>query len=80
MFGPSGVQRAELAGMRRIDELHLDHPFAGSPHLLCALVIDRSDRMWVIDVTYISMARSSVRFPSVIGWSARKPQLRSLIH
>ena len=27
---PSGVHRADLAIMRRLDELHLDYPFAGS--------------------------------------------------
>jgi len=29
-YEPQSVPEAELAIMRRIDELHLDHPFAGS--------------------------------------------------
>ena len=29
-YSPRPVSRADLAVMRRIDELHLDYPFAGS--------------------------------------------------
>ena len=30
---PRPVSPADLAVMRRIDELHLDYPFAGAPHV-----------------------------------------------
>ena len=36
--GPASVSAGDLAVMRRIDELHLDHPFAGSRMLRSMLV------------------------------------------
>ena len=37
-YSPRPVSKAELALMRRIDELHLDYPFAGS-RMLQALLL-----------------------------------------
>ena len=36
-YAPSPVSAADLALMRRIDELHLEHPFAGARMLMRAV-------------------------------------------
>jgi hypothetical protein len=36
-YTPSPVSAADLALMRRIDDLHLEHPFAGVHMLMCLL-------------------------------------------
>jgi putative transposase len=43
-YHPEPIPQADLALMRRIDELHLEHPFAGSRMLrdLCACRASRS--------------------------------------
>ena len=118
-YQPRPVSPADLAIMRRIDELHLDHPFAGSrmlrdllagegveigrqrvstmmrrmgieaiyrrpntskatpgnkiyPYLLRGLVVDRPDRVWAMDITYIPMARGFVFLTAVLDWHSRR--------
>ena len=118
-YQPRPVSPADLGIMRRIGELHLDHPFAGSrmlrdllggegveigrqrvatmmrrmgieaiyrrpntskatpgnkihPYLLRGLVIDRPDRVWAMDITYIPMARGFVYLAAVIDWFSRR--------
>jgi putative transposase len=113
------VSPAQLALMRRIDELHLEHPFAGSrmlrdllrlqgvqvgrrhvgtlmwrmgiqalyrkpntskrhpahavfPYLLRGLAIERANRVWALDITYIPMARGWVYLVAVLDWHSRR--------
>jgi hypothetical protein len=50
---PREASAADLALMRRIDELHLEHPFAGSRmlrDLLRELAIDRPKQVWAADI------------------------------
>jgi putative transposase len=116
---PRATPTAELALMRRIDELHLNHPFAGSrmlrdllgqegysvgrrhvatlmktmgiealyrrpntsrrhaahliyPYLLRNRVIDRSNEVWAMDITYIPMSRGFVYLAAVLDWATRR--------
>ena len=104
--------------MPRIDELHLNYPFAGSrmlsallradgvaagrklvttlmrrmgiealyrrpntskpavghkiyPYLLRTLAVERPNRVWAMDVTYIAMARGFIYLAAVVDWCAR---------
>jgi len=113
------VPAADLAIMRRIDELHLAYPFAGSrmlrdllrgegvaigrdrvttmmqimriealyrkpntsksapghkiyPYLLRGLVVDRSNQVWAMDITYIPMSRGFVYLAAVMDWYSRR--------
>lgn len=113
------VSPANLAIMRRIDELHLEYPFAGSrmlrdllrgegvaigrdrvwsmmrrmgivaiyrrpntskpspghkifPYLLRGLKVERPNRVWAIDITYIPMARGFVYLVAVVDWFSRR--------
>ena len=105
--------------MRRIDELHLDYPFAGSrmlrdllrgegvaigrcrvaammkrmaiealyrrpnaskpapghkiyPYLLRDVKVERPNRVWAMDITYIPMARGFVYLAAVVDWFSRR--------
>ena len=74
--------------MRRLDELHLEHPHAGSiagrehrllrvvtrsfPYLLRGLTIDRANQVWASDITYIPMARGFLYLAGVMDWFARR--------
>ena len=116
---PKPVSAVDLAVMRRIDELHLELPFAGSrmlrdllddegikvgrkhvatlmrrmgiealyrkpntsrrhpghkiyPYLLRGLKIDRPNRAWAMDITYVPMARGFVYLAAVIDWCSRR--------
>lgn len=118
-YAPRPVPAADLAMMRRLDELHLDYPFAGSrmlrdllrgegvaigrervatlmrrmdiralyrrpntskpapghkiyPYLLRGLVIERSNQVWAMDITYIPMARGFVYLAAVVDWFSRR--------
>jgi putative transposase len=118
-YEPQPVSAADLAIMRRIDELHLDYPFAGSrmlrdllcgegiavgrervstmmrrmgiearyrrpntskpaerhkiyPYLLRDVVVDRVNRVWCMDITYIPMARGFVYLTAVVDWFSRR--------
>jgi putative transposase len=109
----------DLKLMRRIDELHLESPFAGArmlrdllraegfavgrkhmttlmrrmgitalyrkpntskktpghkiwPYLLRTLAITRSNHVWAMDISYISMARGFVYLAAVIDWNSRR--------
>jgi putative transposase len=116
---PRPVPAADLAVMRRMDELHLEFPFAGSrmlrdllnkdgtaigrrhvatlmkrmgiealyrkpntskpapghkiyPYLLRGMTIDRPNRVWAMDLTYVPMARGFVYLAVVIDWFSRR--------
>ena len=116
---PKPVSPADLALMRRLDELHLEHPFMGArmlrdqlarqgiragrrhigtlmrrmgihalapqpgtskaapghkiyPYLLRKLAITRSNQVWALDTTYISMARGFVYLTAVVDVASRK--------
>ena len=118
-YQPRPVSPGDLAVMRRIDELHLDYPFAGSrmlrgmledegieigrqrvitmmrrmgieaiyrrpntskatpgnkiyPYLLRGVLVDRSNQVWAMDITYIPMARGFVYLAAVIDWFSRR--------
>ena len=69
-YRPRPVSPEDLALMRRIDELHLERPFAGSrmlrdflerghkiyPYLLRGVKVERPNQVWATDITYIPMA------------------------
>ena len=42
------------------------------PYLLRGLTIDRSNQVWVLDTTYIPMARGFVSLAAVVEWASRK--------
>jgi putative transposase len=42
------------------------------PHLLRGLLIERSNQVWVLDMTYISMAKGFVYLTAVVDWASRK--------
>jgi putative transposase len=116
---PRPVSEADLELMRRIDALHLEHPFMGArmlrdslrregfavgrkhvatlmarmgveplyrrprttrkhpghqvyPYLLRGLVIERSNQVWAMDITYIPMARGFVYLAAVVDWASRR--------
>jgi putative transposase len=116
---PRPVSAADLALMRRIDELHLEFPFAGSrllrdllaaegskigrrhvttlmkrmgiealyrrprttkpepghkvyPYLLRGAAITRPNQVWVMDITYIPMARGFVYLAVALDWFSRR--------
>ena len=63
------VSPEDLVLMRRIDELHLELPFAGARmlrDLLRGLSIIRP-QVWAMDITYIPMQRGFVYLAAVIG-------------
>src|SRR5215207_6627182 len=68
---PRAVPAADLALMRRMDQLHLDFPFAGS-RMLRELPITRPDQVWAMDITYVPMARGFVYLAAVIDWFSRR--------
>ena len=116
---PRPVSETDLAIMRRLDRLHLEHPFAGSrmlrgllaaegckigrrhvrtlmrrmgiealyrrprttkpepghkiyPYLLRGMEITRPNQVWVMDITYIPMARGFVYLAVVLDWFSRR--------
>jgi putative transposase len=118
-YEPVEVSASDLALMRRLDEMHLEHPHAGSrmlrdllaaegskigrrhvrtlmqrmgieavyrrprtsipapghkifPYLLRGLTIDRANKVWASDITYIPMARGFVYLAGVMDWFARR--------
>jgi len=118
-YQPVPVSADDLEVMRRIDELHLAHPFYGSrrmaavlrregmtvnrkraqrlmrvmgletiyqkpntsgghpdhkkyPYLLRGLTIDRPNRVWCADITYIPMAKGFVYLVAVMDWFSRR--------
>src|SRR5471032_562894 len=81
-YRPRPVSPADLAMMRRIDELHLEYPFAGSrkpapghkiyPYLLRGLAVTRPNQVWAMDITYIPMARGFVYLAAVVDWFSRR--------
>jgi putative transposase len=42
------------------------------PYLLRGLAIDRPNRVWAMDITYIPMARGFVYLAAVVDWSTRR--------
>src|SRR6185369_13448634 len=42
------------------------------PYLLRDLIIDRSNRVWCADVTYIQMKRGFLYLVAVMDWASRK--------
>jgi putative transposase len=118
-YTPQPTSPEDLALMRRIDELHLEYPFAGArmlrdmlrredhrigrkhvgtlmkkmgiealyrkpnlsrrhsahpiyPYLLRNLVIDRPNRVWATDITYIPMRRGFVYLVAILDWYSRR--------
>jgi putative transposase len=118
-YRPRPVSAAELVVMRRLDELHLEAPFAGSrmlrdllradgveigrgrvvtlmrrmgiealyrrprtstpapgqriyPYLLRGVAVERPNRVWAMDITYIPMARGFVYLAAVVDWFSRR--------
>ena len=116
---PRPMPTVDLAIMRRLDELHLEFPFAGSrmlrdllnqdgveigrchvvtlmkrmgiealyrrpntskpapghkiyPYLLRGLIIDRPNRVWAMDITYVPMAKGFVYLAAVVDWFSRR--------
>jgi transposase InsO family protein len=57
--------------MRRLDELHLEFPFAGS-RMLRGMEIERPNQVWAMDITYIPMARGFVYLAVVLDWFSRR--------
>lgn len=117
-YRPEPISQEDLALMRRLDELHLERPFAGSrmlrdllrlqgtevgrrhvrtlmrrmglqalrrkpntsrkhpahpvfPYLLRELTVERANQAWVLDITYIPMARGWVYLVAVLDWHSR---------
>jgi putative transposase len=118
-YRPRPVPACDLAIMRQMDELHLEHPFMGArmlrdmlnregivigrrhvgtlmkrmgleaiyrrpnsskpapghkiyPYLLRNIPIDRSNRVWAMDISYIPMARGFVYLAAVVDWFSRR--------
>ena len=118
-YQPVATPPPELDLMRRMDELHLQYPFAGSrmlrdllvregfevgrrrvgrlmrkmgicalyrrphtsrthpdnpvyPYLLRGMVINRSNQVWAMDITYIPMAKGFVYLAAVMDWHSRR--------
>ena len=118
-YEPRSVSAEDLVLMRRLDELHLDYPFAGSrmlrsllrregvqvgrrhvgtlmrrmgieavyrrpntskpapghkiyPYLLRGLKIERPNRVWAMDISYIPMRRGFVYLAAVIDVFSRR--------
>lgn len=117
-YAPKGESEANLALMRRIDELFLKYPFYGSrqmarqlrrdglrvgrhrvrrlmrlmglqaiyqaprtsqphpdhriyPYLLRGLTIDRPNRVWCADITYIPVQRGFLYLVAIMDWATR---------
>jgi len=118
-YEPRPVPERDLLLMRKIDELHLNHPFAGSrmlrdllrqqgidvgrlhvktlmkkmgieaiyrrpntskpapghriyPYLLRDIAVTRPNQVWVMDISYIPMARGFVYLAAVVDWFSRR--------
>jgi putative transposase len=87
-YQPTPVSGTKLALMRRLDELHLLHPFAGTRmlrdllrheghaigrrHVATHLAISRPHHVWAADITYIPMARGFVYLFAVLDWASRR--------
>jgi putative transposase len=72
---PGTVPPTRLTIMHRIDALQLEHPFAGSRmlrDLLRGLAVDRPNRVWAMDITYVPMARGFVYLAAVVDWFSRR--------
>lgn len=57
-YKPRAVSAQDLLSMRKIDELHLNHPFAGIRHKL--------------DTSYILLTRGFVYLAAVVDWFSGK--------
>ena len=118
-YVPRPVSEEDLALQRRIDALHLEHPWAGArtlkkllrrqgievgrkhlttlmrrmgiealyrkkttskrhpahqiyPYLLRGVVIEQSNHVWALDITYIPMRRGFVYLVAVMDWASRR--------
>lgn len=118
-YSPKVASLTDLVTMRRMDDLHLDFPFAGSrmlrdllnregvevgrrhvatlmkrmgiaalyrkpntskpalghkvyPYLLRGVTVNRPDQAWVMDFTYVPMARGFVYLAAVMDWYSRR--------
>lgn len=74
-YVPQPVSEGDLALMRRIDELHLNHPFAGARmlrDLLRGLEIAQANHVWAMDITYIPMRKGFVYLAAVLDWATRR--------
>lgn len=76
-YTPQPTSDSDLQVMRRIDELHLEYPFAGSRMLRDMLrqedlKIDQPNQVWATDITYIPMRRGFVYLIAVLDWHSRR--------
>ena len=60
---PRPVNLSVLMRMRRIDQLHLEHPFMGAR---------RANQVWALDTTCIPMAKGFVYLTAVVDWASRR--------
>ena len=117
-YEPCPISEDDLKLMRRVDELHMEYPFAGSrmvkgllrqegftagrlhvatsmkrmgiqalyrkpntskpapghkvfPYLLRKTTVTRPNQVWVMDITYIPLARGFVYSVAVLDWFSR---------
>ena len=70
-YQPQPIPENDLRLMRRIDEVHLEYPFAGA-RMLRDLVIDRPNQVWAMDTIYIPMRRGFVYLSAVHDWAIRR--------
>jgi len=57
--------------MRRLDQLHLEHPFMGA-RMLRKLAATRANQVWALDTTYISHGPRFVYLTAVVDVAARR--------
>jgi putative transposase len=81
-YQPCPETPENLALMRRLDELHLDHPVYGSRKLRVLLgregwevnrdlEITGPDQAWCADITYVPMAQGFLYLVAVMDWWSR---------
>ena len=67
------MKRMGIAALYR--KLNTPKPAPGHktyPYLLRGVTVDRPDQAWVMDLTYVPMARGFVYLAAVVGWYSRR--------
>src|SRR5271154_702455 len=79
-YQPRPMPENDLLLMRKMDELHLNYPFAGR-RMLRDLLRQRGfdagrlhigSQVWAMDISYIPMARGFVYLAAVVDWFSRR--------